>query len=136
MPLPFIVAAVVIGGLGALAITYWDELKQLAKDIGSSIYRTVKKSKNAMKMILKGFAKDDIFSGEFRLIKEGGKFILETFVYEFQQTPSWKIWENEELEIKTVHKESKIIDENEVPDDIKEELEKHSEIRETLELEL
>ncbi len=135
MPLPFIAAAVVIG-LGVLAITYWDELKQIAKDIGSSIYRTAKKSKNAMKMILKGFAEDDIFSGEFRLIKEGGKFILETFVYEFQQTPTWKIWKNEELEVKTVHKESEIIDENEVPDDIKDEIEQHSEIRETLELEL
>jgi hypothetical protein len=135
MPLPFIVAAVVIG-LGSLAITYWDKLKQIAKDIGSSIYRTATKSENAMKMILKGFAEDDIFSGEFRLVTEGGKFILETFVYEFQQTPSWKIWKDEELEIKTVHKESEIIDENEVPYDIKEELEKHSEIRETLELEL
>ena len=123
-------------GLGALAIGYWEKLKRIAQDIGNSIYKTAKKSKNATKMILKGYAEDDIFSGEFRLIKEGGKFILETFVYEFQQTPSWKIWKNEELEVKTVYKESEIIDENEVPDDIKEEIEQHSEIRETLELEL
>lgn len=136
MPIPFIIGAIIALGLGALAITYWDELKQVAKDIASSLYRTAKKSKNALKMIAKGFAEDDIFSGDFRLIKEGGKFILETFVYEFQQTPAWKIWDNEELEIKTIYKEKTVIEENEIPDEIKDELKKHSEIRETLELKL
>jgi len=133
--IPLVFIAAVIMGLSALAITYWKKIKKIAKDIGRSIYKTARKSKNATKLILKGFAEDDIFNGEFRLIKEGGMFILETFVTEFKQTPTWKIWKKK-LEVKTIHKKSKIIDENEVPDDIKEEIEKYSEIGERLELKL
>ena len=134
MPLPLLIGVGLGLLVGGLVVAFWDEIKQLAKDLGTSIYKTAKKSKNALKMIAKGFAEDDIFSGEFRLIKEGGKFILETFVHEFKQTPSWKFWKSEELELKTTHKKVEIISESEVPKDIKETLETQSEIREPLEL--
>ena len=134
MPLPILVGIGIGLLVGGAVVAFWKEIKQLAKDLGSSLLRTAKKSKNALKMIAKGFVEDDIFDAEFRLIKKGGKFIIETFVHEFKQTPSWKIWKNDSTELKTTHKSSEVISEDKVPSEVKETLKTQSEVRETLEL--
>ncbi len=133
MPLPLLIGVGLL--VGGIVVAFWAKIKQLAYDIAISLYKTAKKSKNALKMIAKGFAEGDIFKGEYRLIQKGSKFILETFIHEFTQTPTWKVWKSEPLELEKRYKERETIDESEVPSKVKEASKTKSEFRrETLKL--
>jgi len=136
MPIPFIIGAGIALALGLTVVAFWKEIKRFIVDLSTALYKTAKRSKNALKMIAKGFAEDDIFAGEFTLMKKGGAYILETFVYEFKQTPSWKFWKSDKLEKIKTYSDSKTIEADKIPKDIKKEIEENSEIRKPLELAL
>jgi len=136
MPIPFIIGAGIALAFGLTVAAFWKEIKRFVIDLSIALYRTAKRSNNALKMIAKGFVEDDIFSGEFTLIKKGAKYILETFVYEFQETPSWKLWKGDKLEKIKTYSDSKIIDADKIPDDVKREIQNKSGITKKLELKL
>ena len=136
MPIPIFIGIVLALASGLTVLAFWKEIKIVVADLSTALYKTAKRSKNALKMIAKGFAEDNILNGEFTLIKKGSAYILETFVYEFQQTPAWKFWKSDELEKTKTYSESKMIEADKVPNDIKQEIAENLEIRKPLELAL